>query len=147
MAKVSQTPGKTRSLNFFLVENKYYFVDLPGYGYAKVSKAERESWGKLIETYLTTSRNLIGLMILLDCRRDPNLEDEQLIEWVNLNNKPSIAVITKSDKLNRDKLNRKVQQIEKNYHISAIPFSTIDGTGKNEITNAVKDLLSEKIKP
>ncbi len=143
MAKVSSTPGKTRSINFFLINNKYYFVDLPGYGYAKVSKSERESWGELIETYLETSRNLFGLLILLDCRREPNEQDKQLMEWLEDKEMPRLAIITKADKLNRDKINRKVRQIENNHNITSIPFSTVDGTGKNEILKAINDLLSE----
>lgn len=143
LAKVSSTPGKTRSVNFFEVNNKFNLVDLPGYGYAKGPKAERDSWGKLIETYLETSRNLIGLMILLDCRREPNAADEQLIEWLIEKDLPRIAIITKADKLNKDKIKRKVREIEKKYNITAIPFSALSGTGKNEILKAITDLVNE----
>ena len=107
------------------------------------SKTERESWGKLIETYLENSRNLIGLMILLDCRREPNAHDEELIKWLTERDLPRIAIITKADKLNRDKINRKVRQIENDFNITAIPFSIVDGTGKNEILKAIDDLVKE----
>lgn len=143
LAKVSSTPGKTRSVNFFVVNNKFNLVDLPGYGYAKGPKAERDSWGKLIETYLETSLNLIGLMILLDCRREPNQADRQLFEWMEARDLPRIAVITKADKLNKDKINRKVQQIQREFNITAIPFSAVAGTGKNEILKAINDLVKE----
>lgn len=144
LAKVSSTPGKTRSINFFLVNDKFYFVDLPGYGFAKVSKVEKEKWIELIEGYLTNNPNLAGLLLLLDCRRDPNSDDEQLIDWMNINNIPGLAVITKADKLNRDKLNRKLHQIEKNYAISSVPFSILSGMGKNELLSAIFDLIKNR---
>lgn len=141
LAKVSQTPGKTRSVNFFLINDKFYFVDLPGYGYAKVSKKEREDWAKLLETYLDQSPNLKGIIILLDCRREPNEDDIQLIEWLAAKEMPTIAVATKADKLNRDKIKQKVKQIENDFGLSTIPFSAVNGTGKNEIFAAVESLL------
>lgn len=141
LAKVSQTPGKTRSVNFFLINDKFYFVDLPGYGYAKVSKKEREDWGQLLESYLLESPHLKGIIILLDCRREPNEDDIQLIEWITAKEMPAIAVVTKADKLNRDKINRKVKQIENDFGLSAIPFSAVKGMGKNEIFAAVESLL------
>lgn len=144
LAKVSSTPGKTRALNFFLINEKFYFVDLPGYGYAKVSKAEKESWGKLVGDYLENSKYLAALIILLDCRRDPSGEDLDLIEWAMAKEMPGIAVITKADKLNRDKLNRKVKQIQNQFSILTIPFSTMDGTGKSDIMSAVTKLLEKK---
>jgi len=143
LAKVSSTPGKTRSINFFLVNDRFYFVDLPGYGFAKVPKVEKEKWVKLVESYLTDNPNLIGLLLLLDCRRDPNDDDEQLIDWMKVNDIPGLAVITKADKLNRDKLNRKLHQIENNYGIASIPFSTISGHGKNELLTAIFDLINK----
>lgn len=143
-AKVSQTPGKTRSLNFFLINDKFYFVDLPGYGYAKVSKVERESWGQLIEDYLVATQNLTGLMLLLDCRRDPNVEDEELIKWLSNKELPCMAIITKTDKITRDKTNRKMKQIENAYGLKSIPFSTVNGTGKEEVLKAIFALLEEK---
>ena len=143
-AKVSQTPGKTRALNFFLINEKFYFVDLPGYGYAKVSKAERESWGQLIEDYLVSAQNLAGLMLLLDCRRDPNPEDEELIRWLGDRELPCMAIITKTDKITRDKTNRKQRQIQNAYGLATIPFSTIDGTGKEDVLKAIYALVTEK---
>lgn len=144
LAKVSATPGKTRSINFFLVNDSFYFVDLPGYGYAKVSKAERNAWGRLIETYLTTSKGLVGLILLLDCRREPTGEDIDLIHWMAENELPGIFVITKADKLNRDKINRKVKAIETEFGMPAVPFSAVKGTGKKEILAAVEMLLERK---
>ena len=143
MAKVSGTPGKTRSLNFFLVNEYYYLVDLPGYGYAKVSKVMRKDWGKLIENYLGKSEELAGLVLLLDCRRDPAEQDIQLLGWLRERNIPAVIAVTKTDKLTRDKTNRKVAEIEKKLGVSAIPFSSVNGTGKKELAGAIHLLISE----
>ena len=143
MAKVSNTPGKTRSLNFFLVNDQYYLVDLPGYGYAKVSKSMRRDWGTLIETFLQKSENLVGLVLLLDCRRDLTPEDEQLLEWLAKAGVPVLVAVTKTDKLNRDKARRKVLQVERDLRVPAIGCSAVTGTGKKELLGSVRDLINE----
>ncbi len=143
LAKVSNTPGKTRSLNFYLVNDKFYFVDLPGYGYAKVSKSERKGWAKLIEDYLEKSNRLAGLIVLLDCRREINERDAQLFDWLAEKELPGIAVVTKADKLRKDKLNRRVKEIESEIGVPAIPFSTVTGAGKKEVQNAVLALVEK----
>lgn len=144
LAKVSATPGKTRSLNFFLINEKFYLVDLPGYGYAKVAKAVKESWGRLIEEYLLNEERLIGLVLLLDCRRDPTEEDTKLIEWLERRQIPVLVIVTKADKINRDRLNRKIRQVETELGAAVIPFSIKTGLGKNELTAAVNELVNEK---
>ena len=131
LAKVSNTPGKTRSLN------------LPGYGYAKVSKTEKAEWAKLIGEYLERSENLIGLIVLLDCRREPNDDDLRLIQWLDRKELPGIAIVTKADKLGKDKLKQKVQQVETDFGLPAIPFSILTGQGKKEIQTAVLSLIDE----
>ena len=141
MAKTSSTPGKTRSLNFFLVNNRFYFVDLPGYGYAKVQKKIRESWGKLVEEYLLKSSSLIGLVFLVDCRRELTVEDVELLQWLSNRQTPVVVVITKTDKLSRDKINRKVKQVESDLALTTIPFSTVSGLGKKELFAAIGDLV------
>ncbi|RKX29743.1 MAG: YihA family ribosome biogenesis GTP-binding protein [Candidatus Zixiibacteriota bacterium] len=143
MAKVSTTPGKTRSLNFFLVNDQYYLVDLPGYGYAKVSKAMRRDWGDLIEAYLRNSENLVGLVLLLDCRREPTPEDHQLLNWLGAAGVPALIAITKTDKLNHDKANRKVLQVERDFKVPAIGCSSVTGVGKKELLGAVRNLIQE----
>lgn len=141
MAKVSSTPGKTRSINFFSVNKRFYFVDLPGYGYAKVSKTERESWGKLIEKYLTESRQLMGMVLLIDARRDPTEEDLMLTEWLEKRKLPVIIALTKADKLGRGDLNNKVRASQKEFNVEVIPFSILSGIGKNEILRAITNLV------
>ncbi|MDZ4723919.1 MAG: ribosome biogenesis GTP-binding protein YihA/YsxC [candidate division Zixibacteria bacterium] len=143
IAKVSSTPGKTRSLNFFLVNNKYHLVDLPGYGYAKVAKETKAGWGKLIEDYLTQEKKLIGLLLLLDCRRNPTPEDVQLLDWLRTRELPVLTVVTKSDKIGRDALKRKVAQIESDLGVGAISFSIVTGEGQNELAAAIRDLLHD----
>jgi GTP-binding protein len=144
MAKVSKSPGKTRSLNFFLVNERFYFVDLPGYGYARVSKTERAGWGKLIEGFLHGSETLAGLVLLLDCRREPSGEDHQLLSWLHESRLPTLIVVTKADKLNRDKVHRKLRQVENELGLPSIAFSSVSGEGKNELLAAIGDLITVK---
>jgi len=143
MAKVSSTPGKTRSLNFFLINRNYYLVDLPGYGYAKVSRTVRESWGKLVEGYLEKGPDLIGLVLLLDSRRDPTDEDRQLLGWLAARKLPAIVALTKTDKIKRDAVNRKVRQVQDELGLAAIPFSVVSGVGKNELLGTITDLVRD----
>lgn len=144
MAKVSGTPGKTRSLNFFLVNERFYLVDLPGYGYAKVAKSVKETWGKLVGDYMESCQDLIGLILLLDCRREPNAEDERLIAWLADKGLPALAVVTKMDKLGRNKGNQKVQEIEKRYQMPTLPFSSLSGVGRKELARSILDLVGQK---
>lgn len=146
LAKVSSTPGKTRSLNFFLINNRFYLVDLPGYGYAKVSKSLKDEWGKLIETYLRSADKLTGLVLLLDVRRDVNDDDLQMLEWLSQRSLPVLAVVTKTDKVSRNISNRKVMEIERNLQIPAIPFSSISGLGKDELVGSINDLIATTAK-
>ncbi len=143
LAKVSSTPGKTRSLNFFLIDEKYYLVDLPGYGYAKVSRSLKDEWGRLIEKYLNLEKRLAGLIFLLDCRRDPGDEDLQLLEWLSQRGLPVMVAVTKSDKLGRDALNRKIRQIEEELGLPSIPFSAVTGQGKEQLASALKQLVAQ----
>ena len=143
LAKVSSTPGRTRSLNFFKVDDRFYLVDLPGYGFAKVSKSMRAEWGQLIEEYLTRGEQLLGLVLLLDCRRDPTEQDWELIGWLAERELPVMVAVTKSDKLTRDKLNRKLHQIEQELGVPALGFSTVSGIGRRELLAAVRGLVDE----
>ncbi|MEQ1764662.1 MAG: ribosome biogenesis GTP-binding protein YihA/YsxC, partial [Pyrinomonadaceae bacterium] len=99
LARTSNTPGRTQSINYFLINEEFYFVDLPGYGYAKVSKSMRSDWGVMAEEYLAQREQLVLCVQLIDSRHEPTRLDLQLNEWLNFNGKPHIAVATKSDKL------------------------------------------------
>jgi GTP-binding protein len=150
LAKVSSTPGKTRALNFFLVNNRYYLVDLPGYGYAKVARSIKEQWGKLIEKYLESEPRLAGMVFLLDCRRDPAPDDIQLLTWLADRSLPVMVAVTKADKLGRDKLTRKMRQIEVELGLPSIAFSAVTGLGKDQLMGAVGHLMAsarEKVTP
>lgn len=143
LAKVSSTPGRTRSLNYFMIDNKFYLVDLPGYGYAKASKSLRDEWGQLVDAYLSESDKLIGLVLLLDCRREPSAEDLELLEWLSGRSLPTMVAITKSDKLSRNKLIERIKLIENNLGAPAIPFSSVTGLGKRELLASVRSLVDE----
>lgn len=106
LARVSKTPGCTQKINFFEINRSFYFVDLPGYGYAKVAKSEKAEWGKMIETYLRESPRLAGLIQILDIRREPNDDDLQMLEWCAQNGIPTLIVLTKCDKLGTNQQNK-----------------------------------------
>lgn len=104
LVKVSGTPGKTKLINFFLINNNSYFVDLPGYGYAHISKEEKKEWGKMIETYLKDSLQLKKVILLLDCRRVPNEDDILMYNWIMHYGYNCMIIVTKSDKLTKNEL-------------------------------------------
>lgn len=147
VARVSGTPGKTRSLNFFLVNDRFYLVDLPGYGYAKAPREVRKQLKQLIEDYLTDNDRLAGLVLLLDCRRDMTDEDMQLVAWLTDRALPTLAVVTKTDKLNRDKVGRKVREVQSRLGVTAIAFSATTGVGKKELLGSIMTLISQHNEP
>ncbi|WP_024613495.1 ribosome biogenesis GTP-binding protein YihA/YsxC [Clostridium sp. Ade.TY] len=118
LAKVSQTPGKTRLINFFLINNDFYLVDLPGYGYAKVSKKEKESWGKVIETYLNGREELKRVILLVDSRHKPTADDVMMHEWIKHYGYDVIVVATKSDKLSNNNLRKSEKVIRETLKLS-----------------------------
>ena len=113
LARTSSKPGKTQTLNFYHINDLFYFVDVPGYGYAKVSKKEREKWGKMIEEYITTRENLELVLILVDFRHEPSTEDVQMHEFLEYYEIPYRIIMTKCDKIPRGKWNKHVSQIRK----------------------------------
>ncbi|MFQ5500036.1 MAG: ribosome biogenesis GTP-binding protein YihA/YsxC [Candidatus Zixiibacteriota bacterium] len=146
MAKVSKAPGKTRALNFFRINDAFYLVDLPGYGYAKVSKSIRNSWGKLIEDFLNKSTHLAGLVLLLDCRREPSGDDARMLAYLARKKMPVLIALTKADKLSQARLTDKVHAIESDLGISVIPVSAVTGRGKSELIAAVRHLTGSQQK-
>lgn len=136
LVKVGNTPGKTRLINFFNIDSKYIFTDLPGYGYAAVSKAERASWGKLIEYYFANRKNLALCVLLLDIRRIPNDDDMKMMEAMKSRNVPLIAVLTKSDKLSNNEKAKQIKIISEKIQIpkeNLIVFSSMTGQGKEQV--------------
>lgn len=147
IAKVSGTPGKTQALNFFLADNKFYLVDLPGYGYARVPPKVKQSWARLVEGYLTETPNLRGMVFLVDCRRELQPDDVTLLEWVAGRELPFLIVFTKADKLSRSRLMQaagKMRTIifgdEKPGDL--IPFSTKTNLGKKEVLQWIRKVVA-----
>ena len=121
LARTSGKPGKTQLLNFFNIDDKMRFVDVPGYGYARVSKKEREKWGRMIEEYLTTRENLRAVVSLVDLRHDPTADDVQMYEFLKYYEIPVIIVATKADKIPRGKWNKHESAIKKKLSSCVFP--------------------------
>ncbi|WP_027626772.1 ribosome biogenesis GTP-binding protein YihA/YsxC [Clostridium lundense] len=147
LVKVSSTPGKTKLINFFLINNSFYFVDLPGYGYAKVSKQEKLNWSKTIEAYLLNRPQLKNIMLLLDCRRKPTEDDITMYNWIKHYGYDSTVVVTKSDKLNRSELMRSKKIIKETLGMNddekLILYSTLKKQGREELLNGIFESLKE----
>jgi GTP-binding protein len=147
LARVSNTPGRTREINFFRVNDDFVLVDLPGYGYAQVSKEARAAWKPLIEGYLRGSPQLRGIVQLLDARHDPTRDDVQMLEFLADLGVPTIIVATKTDKLPRSGVAARVRELADAAGVSEdqiIPFSAITGAGRAELAEAVVALLSRE---
>ena len=137
LVKISSTPGKTKLINFFLINEEFVFVDIPGFGYSKVSKDIKKSWGKMVEDYLQKRATLKCVILLMDIRRDaPTYEEKEFIEWLDYFKIKTIFVFTKSDKLSRNQSNRQVIKISKNLSLKKtdiLLFSSKDATGREEL--------------
>ena len=143
LARTSGKPGKTQLLNFFNIDGKLRFVDVPGYGYARVSKKEREKWGKMIEEYLTSRENLRAVVSLVDLRHEPSADDVQMYEFLKYYEIPVILVATKADKIPRGKWNKHESMIKKKLDFDKtdtfIIFSSVNKTGVEEAWDAIFD--------
>lgn len=144
LARTSNTPGRTQSINFFLINESFYFTDLPGYGYAKVSKTVRQSWGKMAEDYLSKRDELVLSVQLIDIRHSPMPLDRELQEWLIYNDRPHIVVATKADKLSNNQLKKSLDEIRQIMPESTvIPYSSMTGKGKDEIWREIENALKE----
>ncbi|MBP2623182.1 ribosome biogenesis GTP-binding protein YihA/YsxC [Streptococcus oricebi] len=143
LARTSGKPGKTQLLNFFNIDDKLRFVDVPGYGYAKVSKSERAKWGRMIEEYLTNRENLRAVVSLVDLRHDPSADDVQMYEFLKYYEIPVILVATKADKIPRGKWNKHESAIKKKLDFDKnddfIIFSAVDKIGLDQSWQAILD--------
>jgi|SRR5690625_3984123 len=144
LARTSNTPGKTREMNYYLVDDKTYLVDLPGFGYAKVSKKERERWGRDIRDYLLERSTLRLVVHLVDIRHEPSKLDEDFFYWLGANRLPFIVVLTKGDKLSHNKRQQSKARVKRildkmNIEVPIVPSSAKEKTGISE----VKALISE----
>lgn len=145
LARTSAQPGKTQTINFYNINNCMYLVDLPGYGYAKVSQKEKEKWGKLIERYLNSSRMLRAVFLLIDIRHDPSANDRQMYEWIVSQGYEPIIIATKLDKLKRSQIQKHVKMAREGLGLlpgtKVIPFSAVSKQGREEIWELMDQLL------
>ncbi len=142
LARSSSEPGKTRELNYYFINNKFYFVDLPGYGYARIPDQVRSSWGTLIEQYLKNRSQLSLVVQLVDARHEPTELDMMMVGWLDYYEIPFVVVLTKSDKLPRSKMPLRVNAARACFAAhrhcrEVIPFSAITGTGKTELLHHI----------
>jgi GTP-binding protein len=146
LARTSQTPGCTQNINFFTINNLYSFVDLPGYGFARAPLSVRKKWGPMVEMYLRERETLRLAIFILDIRRDPAIEDIDLINWFCFYNIPFAFVLTKIDKLSRSQVAVRKRTIEKLIKMNPCPemihFSAKTGEGREQIWKAIKEILT-----
>ena len=145
LATVSQNPGKTRTINFFTVNGTFRIVDLPGYGYAKVSKAEAEKWGPMMEDYLSSRPDLLKVVQLVDIRHAPSAQDRQMYEYLQYYGLDGLVVATKADKVSRGEAAKNIAVIRRALKLKkgdrVIPVSALNKTGTEEILAAMEEIL------
>ena len=148
LARTSAQPGKTQTINFYNINRELYFVDLPGYGYAKVSAEIREKWGKMIEGYLHTSLQLRKVFLLIDIRHVPSENDCLMYDWIVNNGYEPVIICTKLDKIKRSQVQKNLKQIREKLNLvpgtKMIPFSSLTKQGKDEVLNLIEDTIKEE---
>lgn len=145
LARTSSQPGKTQTINFYNVNGELYFVDLPGYGYAKVSLEIKNKWGRMIENYLQKSEQLKAVFLLIDIRHDPSENDRNMYNWVLYNGYSPIIIATKLDKIKRSQVQKHIKAIKTGLNVepgtTVIPFSATSKQGRDEIWETIDQLL------
>ncbi|HHY65184.1 MAG TPA: YihA family ribosome biogenesis GTP-binding protein, partial [Clostridiaceae bacterium] len=145
LARTGSTPGKTRVINFYNINDSIMLVDLPGYGYAKVSKEERKAWGKLAETYLNTRKTLNIILLLVDIRHDPTDDDVLMLNYIRQTGRRFAVVATKSDKVSRSDHKKRIESIKTKLDLDpgseVIPFSAVKRTGVEEVWSVIESYL------
>ena len=143
-ARTSSEPGKTQTINFYNINDFMYCVDLPGYGFAKVSKETQEKWGKMIERYLQTSKQLKAVFLLIDIRHEPSANDKNMYEWIVYNGFEPIIIATKLDKINRSQIQKHVKLIKTGLNVRpgtvVIPFSSTTKQGRDEVWELIDSI-------
>ncbi len=147
LAKVSGSPGKTRTINFYLINDAFRIVDLPGYGYAKVSKSVSQDWGGMMEKYLQGRENLIKVIQLVDIRHQPSKQDVEMYEYLRYYGLDGIVVATKADKVSRNQIPKQIKQIRQTLGLEkediVIPVSALKRTGYEELLDVIEELLGD----
>jgi len=149
-ARVSRTPGRTREINFFRINNGFVLVDLPGYGYARVSKEKKSGWKPLIESYLKRTTQLRGIVLLLDIRREPSDDDLAMLDFLAETEVPTIVALTKKDKLTKAAALERAVKISRSLALGSeqvIPFSAQTGEGRVELLEAITELVEAVPEP
>lgn len=145
LARTSAQPGKTQTINFYNINSELYLVDLPGYGYAKVSQSEKEKWGKLIERYLHGSRQLRAVFLLIDIRHEPGANDKLMYDWICHNGYEPIIIATKLDKIKRSQIQKNIKIVREGLGVqpgtTIIPFSAETKQGRDEIWELIDSLV------
>jgi len=142
LARTSSTPGRTQALNFFEINNQFRFVDFPGFGYARVPKEIKSSWGEMATTFLAMRRQLVLSIHIVDSRHEPTKQDLQLHEWLEESNKPQLTVATKSDKLSNNELKNNLGRIARVLDVdSVMAYSAKSGRGREELWRAIKSAI------
>lgn len=151
LARTSSQPGKTQTINFYRINNMFYFVDLPGYGYAKVSVKEREKWGKMIEKYLHSSPTLMVVFLLIDIRHEPSENDKIMYDWILHNGFVPVIIATKLDKIKRSQLSKNLKIIRTKLEMSKediiFPYSALSKQGRDEILDYIEEIMKAPAKP
>ena len=149
-ARVSRTPGRTREINFFRINNSFVLVDLPGYGYARVSKAKKAEWKPLIESYMRRTTQLRGIVLLLDIRREPSDDDRSMLDFLAEMEVPTIVALAKKDKLTKAAALKQAADISRTLALASeqvIPFSAHTGEGRIELLEAITELVEAVPEP
>ena len=145
LARTSSQPGKTQTINFYNINKLMYLVDLPGYGYAKVSENEKKKWGKMIENYLHTSKQLKAVFLLIDIRHEPSANDKMMYEWIVYQGYDPIIVATKLDKIKRSQIQKSVKMVKEGLNVKPgtkiIPYSALTKQGRDEIWELMDELV------
>lgn len=145
LARTSAQPGKTQTINFYNINDTLYLVDLPGYGYAKVSQTEKEKWGRLIERYLHSSAQLKAVFLLIDIRHEPSANDRQMYDWILHNGYEPIIIATKLDKIKRSQVMKQVKLVKEGLQVRpgtiVIPFSAETKQGRDEIWEVIEGYM------
>lgn len=143
-ARVSRTPGRTREINFFRINNGFVLVDLPGYGYARIAKEKKAGWKPMIESYMRRTSQLRGIVLLLDIRRDPSEDDRAMLDFLAAVEVPTLVAVTKTDKLSKSAARTRISDLTKMLALDSeqvIPFSAISGEGRTELLEAIMELV------
>ena len=142
-ARISAQPGKTQTINFYNINEEFYYVDLPGYGYARVSEEIKEKWGKMIERYLHQSKQLRVVFLLIDIRHDPSANDKQMYDWIVHQGFEPVIIATKLDKIKRSQVQKQLKAIRTSLNTKAtiIPFSAETKQGREEIWDFLENIL------